>query len=209
MKYVKMLGLAAIAASALMAFAGGGTASATVLCSTTTSPCPEAQKLAKGTRIEFTLASGTSLQWVNGTNTLETCKETTLKTDITNAGSATTTVTSENNALSFNQCTFANGFTKLGGLEIHSISGTSNGTVTAAGEVGWTFNNPLFGTCVYGWTTGGVVGTLTEGKPATLELNTGIVRLSGSSLACPENGTLKGSLTQTGPANTTLSVGAS
>ncbi len=209
MKYLKMLGLVAIAAAALMALAGAGTASATVLCSTTTSPCPEAQKWPVKTRIEFSLASGTSLVWVNGETTLETCKEATLKTDITNAGSATTTVTSENNALSFNQCTFANGFTKLGGLEIHNISGTSNGTVTASGEVGWTFNNPLFGTCVYGWTTNGVVGTITEGKPATLDLNTGIVKLSGSAVACPANGNLNGSLTQTGPASTTLSVGAS
>jgi hypothetical protein len=209
MKFLKMLGLAAIAAAALMAFVGTGTSSATVLCSTTTSPCPEAQKWPVKTRIEFTLASGTSLVWVNNGTTLETCTEATLKTDITNAGSATTTVTSENNALSFNQCTFANGFTKLGGLEIHNISGTSNGTVTATGEVGWTFNNPMFGSCVYGWKAGGVVGTITEGKPATLDLNTGITRLTGSSLLCPENGNLNGSMTQTGPSGTTLSVGAS
>lgn len=206
MKYLKMLGLAAIAAAALMAFAGAGTASATVLCSTTTSPCPEGQKYPAGTRIGFSLAAGTSLTWVNGGNTLETCKEAVLKSDITNAGSGTSTVTSENKALSFNQCTFANGFTKLGGLEIHNISGTSNGTVTASGEVGWTFVNPLFGSCIYGWTTGGVVGTITEGKPATLDLNVGIVRLPGSSITCPENGQLNGSLTQTEPASTTLSV---
>jgi hypothetical protein len=209
MRYLKMLGLGAIAAAALAAFVGTGTASATVLCSTTTSPCPEAQKYPVGTRIGFSLASGTSLTWVNGGTTLETCKEAVLKSDITNAGSATTTVKSENKTLSFNQCTFANGFTKLGGLEIHNIAGTSNGTVTASSEVGWTFNNPLFGTCVYGWTTNGVVGTITEGKPATLDLNVGIVRLSGSSLACPENGNLNGSLTQTEPSSTTLSVGAS
>lgn len=209
MKYVKILGLAAVAAAALMAFVGAGTASASVLCSTTASPCPAGQKWPVGTRLEFTLASGTSLVWVNGGTTLETCKEATLKSDITNAGSSTSTVASENNALQFNQCTFANGFTKLGGLEIHNIGGTSNGTVTASGEVGWTFNNPLFGTCVYGWKTGGIVGTITEGKPATLDLNTEIVRLSGSSIACPPNGNLNGSLTQTGPTNTTLSVGAS
>jgi hypothetical protein len=209
MKHLKTLGLAVIAAAALMAIAGTGTASATVLCSTTASPCPEAQKYPVGTRIGFSLASGTSLRWVNGGTTLETCKEAVLKSDITNAGSATSTVKSENKTLSFNQCNFANGFTKLGALEIHNISGTSNGTVTATGEIGWTFVNPLFGSCVYGWTTSGVIGTITEGKPATLDLNTGIVRLSGSNVACPENGTLEGSLTQTEPASTTLSVGAS
>jgi hypothetical protein len=209
MKYVKILGLAAIAAAALMAFVGAGTASATVLCSTTTSPCPEAQKFPKGTRLEFSLASGSSLVWVNGANTLETCKGAVLKSDITNPGSGASTVTSSNNALQFSECTFNNSFTKLGGLEIHNISGTSNGTVTATGEVGWTFNNPLFGSCIYGWTNGAVLGTITEGKPATLDFNTTIERLSGSAFACPENGNLNGSLVQTGPANTTLSVGAS
>lgn len=209
MKYLKTLGLAAIAATALMAFLGAGTASATVLCSAAESPCSLAHKYSVGTRIGFSLASGTSLRWVNEGNTLETCKGAVLKSDITNAGSATTTVTSENKTLSFSECNTANGFTKLGGLEIHNISGTSNGTVTASGEIGWTFNNPLFGSCVYGWTTGGVVGTITEGKPATLDLNTGIVRLTGSSVLCPANGTLEGSLVQTEPASTTLYVGAS
>jgi hypothetical protein len=209
MKYLKTLGLAIIAAAALTAFAGAGTASATVLCSTTTSPCPEAQKYPVGTRIGFSLAAGTSLAWVNGGTTLETCKEAVLKSDITNAGSATSTVTSKNNTLSFSQCTFNNSFTVLGGLEIHNISGTSNGTVTASGEVGWTFVNPLFGSCIYGWTNGGGVGTLTEGKPATLDFNLGITRLPGSSIACPENGQLTANLTQTEPTSTTLSVGAS
>jgi len=209
MKYVKMLGLAAIAAAALMAFAGASTASATVLCSTTASPCPEGQKYPAGTRIGFSLASGSSLVWINGETVLETCKEAVLKSDISNAGSATTTVTSKNNTLSFSQCTFNNSFTKLGGLEIHNISGTSNGTVTATEEVGWTFNNPLFGSCIYGWTNGAVLGTLTEGKPATLDFNTTIEKLSGSAFACPANGNLNGSLVQTEPSSTTLSVGAS
>jgi hypothetical protein len=209
MKYLKMLGLAAIAAAALAAFVGTGTASATVLCSTTTSPCPEAQKYPSGTRVGFTLTAGSSLRWINGETVLETCKEAVLKTDITNAGSATSTVTSKNNTLSFSQCTFNNSFTKLGGLEIHNISGTSNGTVTAVEEVGWTFVNPLFGSCIYGWQTEKGVGTITEGKPATLDFNLGITRLSGSSITCPENGQLEGNLTQTEPSNTTLSVGAS
>jgi hypothetical protein len=209
MKYLKTVGLAAIAAAALLAFVGAGTASATVLCSTAAEPCASAQKWPVNTSVEFTLTPGTSLQWVNNGTTLETCKESTLKFNITNSGSATSTVTAENKTLSFNGCTFANGFTKLGGLEIHNISGTSNGKVTATGEVGWTFNNPLFGTCVYGWTAGGTVGTITEGKPATLDFNTEIVRLTGSSLACPANGNLNGSMTQTNPASTTLAVLAS
>lgn len=209
MKYLKTLGLAAIAAAALMAFLGAASASATVLCKAVESPCSAANKYTVGTRIGFSLASGTTLRWVNGGTTLETCTGAVLKSDITNAGSAISTVTSENKTLSFSGCTFANGFTQLGGLEIHNITSTSNGTVTASGEIGWTFNNPSFGSCVYGWTTGGVVGIITEGKPATLDLNTNIVKLAGSSILCPPNGTLEGNLVQTEPTSTTLAVGAS
>ncbi len=44
MKYVKMLGLAAVAAIAAMAFVGAGTASATTLCKVNTNPCPEGSR---------------------------------------------------------------------------------------------------------------------------------------------------------------------
>jgi hypothetical protein len=39
MKYLKMLGLAVVAAAALSAFMGAGSASATVLCTTNSTPC--------------------------------------------------------------------------------------------------------------------------------------------------------------------------
>jgi hypothetical protein len=203
-----MFGLAAIAAAALMALVGTGTSSATVLCSTTASPCPAGQRWPAKTRLEFSLTSGTTLLWVNGTETLETCKGSTLRTEITNEGSGFSTVQSENQALTFSGCTFPSGTTKLGGLEIHNIAGSSSGTVTATGEIGWTFNSILFGTCTYGWNKGGVVGTLTEGKPALLDLGTQIVKLGGGA-ACPPNGELRGTYTLTEPSNTTLSVGES
>lgn len=75
MKYLKMLGLAAVAAAALMAFVGAGTASAKegVLCSTTSNPCNS--KWAAGTVIDFSLKG--SAVWTNAENgeTLETCTE--------------------------------------------------------------------------------------------------------------------------------------
>jgi hypothetical protein len=205
MKYVKMLGFAAIAAAALMAFAGAGTASATVLCSTTVETCPSAQRWPI-TTLNFSLLSGASLEWVNEGETLQTCKGASMKMDMTNAGNSTSTVEASTTSPTFSQCTTPNTFTKWGGVEIHRIGGTSNGTMTAAGEFGWTFNTVFFGSCLYGWEKGGVIGTLLEGKPAVLELNTAIHKLSGSAFACPENGTLKGSLTLTEPSSTTLSV---
>lgn len=44
MKYVKMLGLAMVAAIAAMALVGAGSASATTLCKVNTNPCPEASR---------------------------------------------------------------------------------------------------------------------------------------------------------------------
>jgi hypothetical protein len=50
-KYVKMLGLAALAALATMAFIGATTASADTLCKSLLDPCPEAERYAIGTEI--------------------------------------------------------------------------------------------------------------------------------------------------------------
>ncbi len=52
MKYVKMFGLAAVAAIAAMAFVGAGSASATTLCKVNTNPCPEASRYPTHTTFE-------------------------------------------------------------------------------------------------------------------------------------------------------------
>lgn len=207
MKYLKMLGLAAIAAAALMALIGTASASATVICSTTASPCPAGQSWPAGTVLDFSLEPETTLIWRSGAGeTIETCQGVTLRAHIANAGGATSTVRANNTTLDWSGCTWANKTIALGGLEIHNISGTSNGTLTASEEISWTFNSVFFGSCVYAWKAGKQFGTITEGKPATLDLNSLIEKVSGSSFACPENGTLIGSFTLTEPSNTTLSV---
>jgi hypothetical protein len=48
MKQLKMSGLAVVAAAALSAFGGTGTASATEACSVTVTPCPEANMYGPG-----------------------------------------------------------------------------------------------------------------------------------------------------------------
>jgi hypothetical protein len=204
MKYLKTSGLAALAVAAVMAFAGAGTASASVLCTTTSNPCTSV--LPAGTALDLSLESGTSLIWQNGGTVLETCTGVTLKSSITSAGSSTSTVKSQNKLLTWTGCNWTNETTVLGGLEIHNISGTHNGTLTASEDIAWRFNSGAFGTCIYAWKAGADLGTLTEGKPATLDMNSTIVRYTGSSLLCPENGTLVGSFIVTEPASTTLGV---
>lgn len=204
MKSLKTITLVAIAVAAITALAGAGTASATVLCSTATNPCTSV--LPVNTVLDFSLEPGTSLVWQNGGNTLETCTGVTIRSDTTSAGSSTTTVKAKNTTLDWTGCTWSNETTALGGLEIHSISGTHNGTLTVSEEISWKFTSGALGTCIYGWKAGADIGTITEGKPATLDMNTTIVRFPGSSFLCPENGTLIGSFIHTEPSGTTLAV---
>jgi hypothetical protein len=209
MKYVKMFGLAAVAAAALMAFAGAGTASATVFCSTTAEPCPEAQKWPSGTTFDVSIPAGGSFLWENGGTTLDTCKNVNFRTTITNPGSASTTVLATNKEITWGSCTFATKTAVLGSLEVHKISGSSAGKVTAGEEISWTINTVLWGTCIYAWKAGKEFGELKEGKPATLVVNSTIEKVSGSNVACPATGTLVGEMMVTEPSGTTLSVESS
>lgn len=161
MKHLKMLGLVAVAAMALMAFAGAGSASATVLCKTSTNPC--SSKWTAGTELEFTLKSGTSATWKGtGGETLKTCTGAKLRAEITNAGSATETVKAKVLEDSWTSCTVPTLTLKTGELEIHSITGSTNGTLTLKNSE-FTTKDPIFGDCVYGTAASGTdLGTLTS-----------------------------------------------
>src|SRR5215475_12708641 len=120
MKYAKMLALAAVAASALMAFIGAGTASATTLCSTTVEKCPEAQKVTGV--LDFSLTKETSANLVETgaePKTLDTCKASTVKGTITNSGGATSTPSGPVEELTWSSCTFPTKTITKGGLEVH------------------------------------------------------------------------------------------
>jgi hypothetical protein len=205
MKYVKMLALAAVAAGALMAFIGAGTASATELCSTTTAAgaCPAGQKVTGN--LKFTLASGTSaLLKETGAEggTLDTCKGSEVAGEITNSGSATTTVTGKITSLTWSTCSFTTTTTLKGGLECHRIAGTSNCTLTADGPTKVTINTVFFGSCVYTVTEGESIGDLTEGNPAVFHANAIAHKQEGSNFACPATSVWTATYTLTSPATT-------
>jgi hypothetical protein len=168
MKYLKMLGLAAVAAAALMAFVGAGTASATTL---------EIGGVAQNSAvtIEATIASGTSaiLKDEFGTTT-DTCTTSTVKgTTSTFTGTPAGAVST----LSFGNCTHTTTVLKNGSLSI-ALSGTTNGTVTSK-EAEVTVQSTFFGAsavCKTG--TGTDVGLLTgattasnPGAHATMHIN--------------------------------------
>jgi len=218
MRHMKMLGLAAVAAAALMAFVGAGTASAKegVLCSTTSNPCNS--KWAVGTGLDFSLKSGTSARVTNKANgeTLDTCTGTgtTVGGTLTANPDATGTATVENSTLLWKSCTFPTttvaGF--AGKYKVERIAGTSNGTVRADAETRVTTNTVLFGSCVYGVKAGAHLGVITEGKGtlATFKTeNAELERLTGSQAVCPEKELLTAEYVLTSPENTTLSVSSS
>ena len=208
MKYVKMLGLAAVAAMVLMAFLGASSASATVLCKTpnTTTDCKEsAWHYPTNTVIDSSLEETASLETTGGT-VLDTCKGGTVKGKTTNTGSSTETVDGFIEQLTWSECTKttnslhnANPATEgtFGTLEIHWISNTDNGTVT--GKNTRVTINTIFGSCTYGTEAGGNhIGTLTAGSMGTLHIEATIPLISGGGL-CPPSGRWTGSYTITEP----------
>jgi hypothetical protein len=210
MKYLKTLGLAVVAVAALMAIAGAGTASATVLCDSNTNPC--SAKWASETQLEFNVKTGTVGKWGNTSGeTLVECTEGLLK-GRPSAGGATSTVKMSVSASEFNWNSGCSGVvTKTlegGTLEIHAIAGTGNGTVTATG---FTFTTTLFGSsCTYGFLTTTDMGVLTGSGTgnAVLDISTTFSKKEGSFI-CPSTLSWKEEFVQVAPSGTGLFVESS
>jgi hypothetical protein len=219
MKYVKMLALAAVAVSAMMAFIGAGTASATKLCSTTADPCPAGQAWTAPKTLKFTLVGSASLTETGG-EPIDTCTGSTVEGPTSNEGSSSETVSGTITTLDWTGCTFTTTTVATGGLEIHKIAGTSNGTLTtpSTGEIPRvTINTVFFGSCVYGITAGTSIGDLTEGigqsgttaGAAIFHANAIAHKLSGSNIVCPSTSRWVATYQLTSPTGTTLSVSGS
>jgi len=196
MKHVKMIGLAAMTAMALMAFIGASAASATELYSGATT-------LGVGTEINASLSGTASLTTTEGT-VLDTCTGGEVKGKTTTAGGAAATVKGDLSALTWTNCTEPTVTLALGGLEVHHTSGV-NGTVTSTtsskgvtSEV--TINTTIFGSCVFTIASGATIGTLTgttaAGSQATFDINAVATRKSG---LCPASAKWVGTYKVTKP----------
>jgi len=209
MKYLKMFVLAAVAAAALMAFVGAGTASATVLCHTTSTPC--AEKWKAGTEPRFTVKPGTAGIWKDTSGTVAAkCPEGELRGTITNAGSSTETVKASVPASGLTW-PGVEGCIKTvtlegGTIEVHAISGTDNGTVTVSG---FKITISILGSsCIYGFGSENAdLGTLTANGSgnAVLDINTLFFKKEGG-IACPLDLTWAEEFTQVQPSGTGLYV---
>jgi len=206
MKYVKMLGLAAVAAAALMAFVGASSASATVLCKTTPTgtpaTCPPGQAYEAGTEIHA----------VNvGTVKLDTtfknveCSGSTVKGFTTNEGGPTETVDGNEvgAALTFTGCNCTVNVLKPGTLEIHWIEGTHNGTLTSNEAEVTVSCSTVFGTvhCIYA-TTNDSIGDLTASATSTSAAifhSTAVINKKPTNALCSEESTWTATYEVTSP----------
>jgi hypothetical protein len=206
MKHLKMLGLAVMAAMALMAFTGASTASATALCKTNNTPCPIEWHYNTGTEIHATLDPGTTAILKTTGGAIEnTCSESTVAATTENTGGAEETVKAEvivrhtapvTTDLTFGGCTNTTDVLEGGTLEIHHIAGTMNGTLTAKG---FKVTILLAGvTCIYTAGAGIDLGTLTGGTMATMDVNA-VVNKSEGSFLCPATAIWEAKYTVTKP----------
>lgn len=185
MKYVKMLGLAAVVVAGLMAFAGAGNASASVLCKTAPNAkgnCPAGW----GYSGEFHAVSEEKPVTTTTFKNIE-CSTSTLKGNLTE-GTAVSTETPNGAVSAFTEegCNCEVVVVLKGELEIHAIGDTGNGTLTSNGLTYTVKCNTIFGAvhCAY-VTSHADIGTLTGGSTATIDITTTVERETTSAL-CDE-----------------------
>jgi hypothetical protein len=175
MKYVKMLGLLAVAAAALMAFAG--TASATTL----TSP--------EGTTYTGEIAATSTNSELDGSFVTVKCGHSEAKGSVEEHGGAT--AGGNVSTLTFTSCNYEPTVITRGHLTIHP-----NREITHTGAT--IHIHTSVGTC--GFTTNSTtIGTLTEGKNASMDINSAKIPRTSGNFLCGTSGTWTGSYDLTTP----------
>lgn len=177
-----------------MLWGGSGSASATVLCKQQTAPCG-GQNYANGIEIAAFLKTGTKAVFKTVIWQTVECGTGVIRGKIAAAGGATSTVTVNIERLEFESCTCASGTRTasvnaitFGTLELHSIAGSWNGTVTGSGQ-NLTFGCEFLTSCQFGTTAAAKdLGTLFAGEPGSLVLAGSVPRIAGDGTvaACGE-----------------------
>jgi hypothetical protein len=193
MKHPKIIRLTVVAATALMAVLGAGSASADVLCTENVNPCP-AGKTVVSLIMTITSGQSTSMKDTAG-NEFTTCTVGEVKGTVEKQGEGINPqgpITSLTWGASGAGCTTTFDTVKNGKLEVRTEGATKAvwGTETEVTTV-------AFGvSCTYGYGAGTTIGTLNTGTPATININTVINKTAGSFL-CPSTARRSGSYTIT------------
>ncbi len=206
MKSLKILALAAVAAAALMAFVGSGTASATILCKVNPAPtgesestgeeCPSESTYPAKTTIEGKLVSGTKAKLVTTFKTIE-CSKSSVKGETSEEEAEP--LTGPEGTVTFEECNCEVKVLKSGTLSTEWIEGSHNGTLKSNKNESTVTCSTIFGNvhCIY-VTENTDVGTLTGGNPATLKAEAVIPRLPTNGL-CSEQSEWSASYEVTAP----------
>ena len=193
MKYLKILGLVALAAAALAALVGAN-ASATVLCKVQETPCSEANEYPKGTTADGSLGESSAIFTdTSGNTVLITCTGGTVKGELEFSGSKTETPRGKGTSANvfWSGCTTTMDTIAGGEVEIHNIAGTHNGTVILKSFK--TTLTVLGVSCIYGYGAGTDIGVLTGGTKPTLDINAVLNEEEPKKFLCPD--TAKGQAT--------------
>jgi hypothetical protein len=196
MKYLKMFALAVVAAMALMAVVGIGTASATTLDGS------GGAMLSVGAEIDLSAKGSVAIESTDGSTVYATCGSSTIEVRTTNTGSDLgEPVTSNTEVWTWAECTATVDTVKRGTLSFKATSGINGTAVSAGAEI--TVQAGLAGSCTYGAGAGVTLGTLTGGTPGLLSENAALTK-TGGGLLCAETIRITGSFTVTAP--TSLAV---
>jgi hypothetical protein len=177
MKHLKMLGAVAVAAAALTALAGVGTASADFICTESNTPCGKAIASLESSLIGGTVRikdeSGTVISTCTGSK-LNVKKE--FEGVGVRVGGAVT-------ALTWTGCTASTVTVASGQIMIENKKGTTNGTLFSgkAGEIQITVGT-LLGSCVFTTGLGTDLGAFAGGINAAFQINAPLTRVSGPCL---------------------------
>jgi len=182
-KYLKMIGLAAVAAMALMAFVGAGTASADEICTVAANPCSS-----KITKVEASLVGSAKLE--GGEITLDTCTAggVTITSITGGAGvkpSGSVTTADLTWGTSKTPCTSPT--TTIKGGTVDASEASAGGTTLTATGIEVTINNFLVGSCTYGVGGGLDLGSVANGGNE-LVINKNVIRTAGGP-GCPAEAT--------------------
>jgi hypothetical protein len=205
MKHLKMFGLAAVAAVAMMAVVGAGTAPATVICKNNLNTEKCSEPYPAGTKGKASLEAGTTavLETLGG-SVLITCTESVVESSLEQPGSSVSTVKSAVSTITFAKCNQTVIVLKPGYAELHWIKGTDNGTLTTIGtEVTVT---TIFGSCTYGTGLGLDAGTTVGGNPGSMMLSVVVPKVAGG-FACPTEARVTGKYVATSPTNAWVAAG--
>jgi hypothetical protein len=186
MRYLKMLGLAAVIAASLTAFVGASSASAAggVLCkeAPVSEVCPAGKKLAVGDSLSGTLSSAVA-KLKAGFAVIE-CKKSTVGGKVTFAGTATESVEAQIEEETFTECNATVTVNSKGKLTGHWSVATGGLTLTVStgNSVTVTIGST---SCTYGATVAEKKVGFMGGTPATAdatEANTELVKTAGGAL---------------------------